>query len=367
MGKTTRWIRSLFRPKKNPSSSFGSGSVRQHKPHESSTETVSYPEVPLDASKHAIAVAAATAAVAEAALAAAHAAAEVVRLTTGGGRVYNDVDRRRGLAAVKIQSGFRAYLARRALRALKGLVKLQALVRGRIVRKQSADMLRRMQALARVQARVCATRASVSASPSSSTRSSNSHTKLPKSKGPKGALIDERFKGLNWLENWMEDTSWSSKQCRPHDERSDKILEVDAWKPRVSPSPSNKSTHGSHSTSIKPWNPTSRHVAREVLPMGSMILREMENTGSTTDNTPRVPSPASRPGSSHKRSPFTEYSRSVFGDYLSYPNYMANTESSRAKLRSHSAPRQRIRYEKSGSTRLPWDYSDTVSESGFQS
>ncbi|XP_076955901.1 protein IQ-DOMAIN 23-like [Bidens hawaiensis] len=365
MGKTTRWIRSLFRPKKNPSSSSGSGSVRQHKTYEASTETVSYPEVPLDASKHAIAVAAATAAVAEAALSAAHAAAEVVRLTTGGGRVYNDVDRRRGVAAVKIQSGFRAYLARRALRALKGLVKLQALVRGRIVRKQSADMLRRMQAMARVQARVCATRASVSASPSSSTRSSNSNTK-PKSKGPKGALIGERLKGINWLENWMEDTSWSSKQCRLDDERSDKILEVDTWKPRVSPSPSNKSTHGSHSTSIKPWNPTSRHMAREVLPLGSMILREVENAGSTANNTPRVPSPASRPGSSHKRSPFTEYSRSMFGDYLSYPNYMANTQSSRAIMRSHSAPRQRIRFEKSGSTRLPWDNSDSVSESGFR-
>lgn len=37
-------------------------------------------------------------------------------------------------------------------------MKLQALVRGRIVRKQSADMLRRMQAMARIQARACADR-----------------------------------------------------------------------------------------------------------------------------------------------------------------------------------------------------------------
>lgn len=163
----------------------------------------------------------------------------------------------------------------------------------------------------------------------------------------------------------MEETSWNNKQCRPEDERIDKILEVDTWKPRHNPSPSNKSSHDSHSTPTKPWNPRSRHGSREVLPLGSMILREAEKT-ITADNTPRVRSPASRPGSSHKRSPFSEYSRSVFGDYLSYPNYMANTESSRAKLRSHSAPRQRVQFEKSGSTRLQWDYSDTLSERGFQ-
>ncbi|XP_023001301.1 protein IQ-DOMAIN 1-like [Cucurbita maxima] len=67
----------------------------------------------------------------------------------------NDIEEQ---AAIRIQTMFRSFLARRALRALKGLVRLQALVRGHAVRKQAAITLRCMQALVRVQARVRARR-----------------------------------------------------------------------------------------------------------------------------------------------------------------------------------------------------------------
>ncbi|PVH32687.1 hypothetical protein PAHAL_9G461600 [Panicum hallii] len=106
-------------------------------------------------SKHAVAVALATAAAAEAAVAAAHAAAEVVRLTgqqpatpTTGQELEEEEH-----AAVLIQSAYRGYLARRALRALKGLVRLQALIRGQAVRRQTAATLRGLESLMRIQAR----------------------------------------------------------------------------------------------------------------------------------------------------------------------------------------------------------------------
>ncbi|KAG6427110.1 hypothetical protein SASPL_111350 [Salvia splendens] len=94
--------------------------------------------------KHALAVAIATAAAAEAAVAAANAAAEVVRLTSApqSHRLKNQ-----HAAAIIIQSTYRAHLARKALSALKGLVKFQAVIRGELVRRSVVRKLSSMALL----------------------------------------------------------------------------------------------------------------------------------------------------------------------------------------------------------------------------
>ncbi|KAF5737554.1 hypothetical protein HS088_TW13G00439 [Tripterygium wilfordii] len=61
---------------------------------------------------------------------------------------------REEVACIKIQTAFRGYLARRAIRALRGLFRLKSLMEGPAVKRQAITSLRCMQTLARVQSQI---------------------------------------------------------------------------------------------------------------------------------------------------------------------------------------------------------------------
>ncbi|KAK4727644.1 hypothetical protein R3W88_032561 [Solanum pinnatisectum] len=270
-------------------------------------------------SKHAIAVAAATAAAADAAVAAAHAAVAVVRLTSQGRS--SAVFGRENLAATKIQTVFRGFLARKALRALKGLVKLQALVRGYLVRRQANATLYSMQALMRAQASV----------------------RAQKIKG--GFFINHQnsqFQPRKSLEKFEESRSGSTKQMPSRrlsssfeanniNEESAKIVEMDTGRPK------------SRSRRTNTWasNPCDDPF-EQVLP--SWASDWAQQPVGTAQSTPRFAnSCGSNTPTAKSVCVESHYFRNNYYDTNNnyYPNYMAKTQSFKAKSRSHSAPKQR--------------------------
>ncbi|PSS23724.1 Protein IQ-DOMAIN like [Actinidia chinensis var. chinensis] len=175
MGRKGNWFSSIkkafsseSKEKKSQKSSKSKkkwfGKERSNVPDSSPTENATVPhplpppleEVKLieaeeEQTKHAYSVAVATAAAAEAAVAAAQAAAEVVRLTSVTqftGKSNEEV------AAIKVQTAFRGYLARRALRALRGLVRLKSFVQRPTVKRQTVNALKCMQTLSRMQSQI---------------------------------------------------------------------------------------------------------------------------------------------------------------------------------------------------------------------
>ncbi|PON79997.1 IQ motif, EF-hand binding site [Parasponia andersonii] len=381
MGKTSKWLRSILTGKKDKetkekekcqsdqNSSFGTEnpttpiSIQQTTPKEkrrwsfrrsssaaatpkdsNSTEHFAMTppsvlqaatEAEKEQKKHAMAVAVATAAAADAAVAAAQAAAAVILLTAAanGGKASAIEE----AAAIKIQSAFRSYLARKALCALKGLVKLQALVRGHLVRKQATATLRCMQALVTAQARARAQRIGMFDDTKAvmNHRPSTAHRK---------SMQD------NWLRNQYHEMDIGM-------EENIKIVEMDLGGPKGS-------TKSRNSYSTQPLTekqdykfssnrPSSRqenfqHVSPAPSALTDMSPRacsgHFENYSfGTAQNSPQYYSAISKPDPS--RVPFAfarpDYAETLSYEYPLYPNYMANTESSRAKVRSQSAPKQR--------------------------
>ncbi|KAG2315777.1 hypothetical protein Bca4012_066627 [Brassica carinata] len=322
MGRAARWFKGIFgmkksKEKENRVSSDGGGEAGGSFIHGKTLQADSVwlrtylAETDIEQNKHAIAVAAATAAAADAAVAAAQAAVAVVRLTSngrGGGYYGTTMER---CAAVKIQTIFKGYLARKALRALKGLVKLQALVRGYLVRKRAAETLHSMQALIRAQTSVRSQRIN---------RNNMLHPRhfLERSDDSRSEVQSKRIP-----------ISVEKHSSNTYDETSPKIVEIDTYKTKSRSRRMNVvvSEHGDGFE----WS-----------------FPEDKCKFPTAQNTPRFSSSAAANNHHYYYTPPSP-AKSVCRDAgfrpshpgLMSPSYMANTQSFKSKVRSHSAPRQR--------------------------
>lgn len=351
MGKATRWLRGLLGMKKGKENVADNSNFSERKEKnrwsfaKSGKDSGRLREIPAadtawlrsliadsdkEQNNHAIAVAAATAAAADAAVAAAQAAVAVVRLTSHGRGALFSGGRER-LAAVKIQTNFRGFLARKALRALRGLVKLQALVKGYLVRKRAAATLQSMQALIRAQAAVRSQRARGI--------KNNEHRFQPEIRSTKSIEIFEEYRSELHSKRFP---ACFDPSLNAFDE-SPKIVEIDTCRP--------KSRSRRMSTCLSEYNDDHYYQAiSSPLPkkydLDHHYLQDFdwgfvpeEGKFATAQNTPRFGCSGLADG------PVTS-AKSVCGDsflraYSNCPNYMANTQSFKAKLRSQSAPKQR--------------------------
>ncbi|KAM0842593.1 hypothetical protein ACQ4PT_058258 [Festuca glaucescens] len=261
-------------------------------------------EAGINQKTRAVAVAVATAAAADVAVAAAQAAATVVRLSSRKAAPHLSPPPAGFLveaaAAVRIQAAYRGYLARTALCALRGIVKLQALVRGQLVRKQAKATLRCMQALLAAQSQLRAQRMRFLQenqphhTPPPRPRPSPQHPRHRRSSYEMDRSSDDSAKIVE-MDNG-EQTAARRGRVKSGD-RHFSAVEYHQHGGRCSPAPSAMTEMSPRASS---W-----HV-EDHLSFGS-------SPHSQTQNASELP----------------------------FPSYMGNTESSRAKARSQSAPRQR--------------------------
>ncbi|XP_075506844.1 protein IQ-DOMAIN 19-like [Primulina tabacum] len=237
-------------------------------------------------------------------------------------------------AAIKIQSCFRGFLARKALNALKGLVKLQALVRGHLVRKQAAATLKCMQALVNIQARAQRLRMAADETKFIAQKQFN-HRKSSQ---------DAKFRSTN------EDVD------KIHEENI-KIVEMDLGGTKLTAKPRNScSNHKPNEPRVSTPRASLKLQERpcQISPAPSAITETSpqacsnhfeEYSFETTQSSAQCHAPITcKPDQA--RLPFSyprsECAEPFYNEFSFYPNYMANTESSKAKLRCHSAPKQRL-------------------------
>ncbi|CAM0882781.1 unnamed protein product [Alopecurus aequalis] len=234
-------------------------------------------------------------------------------------------------AAVVVQKAFRGYLARKALRALRSLVKLQALVRGYLVRKQAATTLHRLQALMRLQAD------SYSVKRASYRKSMEQERIITQDVRVRPSSREKPVHRRR-----LSDSTDSNY------ERSPRIVEMDTCHLR---SRSTRIASGRYT----PDRSSGRLATDHAPPFSPLSLKQPPRVSTrrchdgepvrhakTAQNTPRfsMPDPSFRYDSPAKSVDGLTPRALRHRDLLASPRYMGGTASSAAKIRCHSASRQ---------------------------
>lgn len=168
----------------------------------------------------------------------------------------------------------------------------------------------------------------------------------------------------------MDEESWeqrvySSRSGLADEGKSNKIYEIDTEKSHITPKRRNLFQSSLYPSTSDPnshsFTTSKDSTIHQTIPSPSSceiqsfsplkFTDEVEEPSfCTAENSPQFYSASSKGGSS-MRGPFTpsrsDTSRSCLSGYSDFPNYMSYTESSRAKVRSLSAPRQRTQLERS--------------------